>query len=88
MTAFVIESYQWLDDPSDTTSELLVQGIKDDAGMGYKIIGLLEDNNVEKGILENYPVLGKFSDAEQVITKYNIQHVFIKTLFTAFISNT
>ena len=45
--------------------------------MGYKIIGLLEDNKVEDGILEKYPVLGKFSDAEQVIAKYNIQHVFI-----------
>lgn len=59
------------------TAELLVQGIKDDAGMGYKIIGLLEDNKVEQGILEKYPVLGKFTDAEKVIKKYNIQHVFI-----------
>lgn len=48
--------------------------------MGYKIIGLLEDNKVEEGILEKYPVLGKFSDAEQVISKYNIQHVFIAAL--------
>ena len=78
----ILEKYQLLQIPvliigAGKTAELLVQGIKNDAGMGYKIIGLLEDNKVEKGILENYPVLGKFSDAEQVITKYNINHVFI-----------
>ncbi len=78
----ILEKYQLLQIPvliigAGKTAELLVQGIKNDAGMGYKIIGLLEDNKVEKGILENYPVLGKFSDAEEVITKYNINHVFI-----------
>ena len=78
----ILEKYQLLQIPvliigAGKTAELLVQGIKNDAGMGYKIIGLLEDNKVEQGILENYPVLGKFSDAEQVIAKYNINHVFI-----------
>ena len=78
----ILEKYQLLQVPvliigAGKTAELLVQGIKDDAGMGYKIIGLLEDNKVEDGILEKYPVLGKFSDAEQVIAKYNVQHVFI-----------
>ena len=78
----VLEKYQLLQIPvliigAGKTAELLVQGIKNDAGMGYKIIGLLEDNKVEEGILENYPVLGKFSQAEEIITKYNIQHVFI-----------
>ena len=78
----VLEKCQLLQVPvliigAGKTAELLVQGIKDDAGMGYKIIGLLEDNKVEQGILEKYPVLGKFTDAEKVIKKYNIQHVFI-----------
>lgn len=78
----ILEKYQLLQIPvliigAGKTAELLVQGIKNDAGMGYKIIGLLEDNKVEEGILENYPVLGKFTDAEEVITKYNINHVFI-----------
>ena len=78
----ILEKYQLLQIPvliigAGKTAELLVQGIKNDASIGYKIIGLLEDNKVEEGILENYPVLGKFSDAEQVITKYNIKHVFI-----------
>ncbi|WP_418556864.1 undecaprenyl-phosphate galactose phosphotransferase WbaP [Phascolarctobacterium faecium] len=59
------------------TAELLVQGIINDAGMGYKIIGLLEDNCVRDGILKRFPVLGKFSDAEAVIMKTRVQHVFI-----------
>ena len=78
----ILEKYQLLQIPvliigAGKTAELLVQGIKNDAGMGYKIIGLLEDNKVEEGILEKYPVLGKFSEAEQVIEKYKINHVFI-----------
>ena len=78
----IFEKYQLLQIPvliigAGKTAELLVQGIKNDAGMGYKIIGLLEDNKVEEGILEKYPVLGKFSEAEQVIEKYKINHVFI-----------
>ena len=78
----VLEKCQLLQVPvliigAGKTAELLVQGIKDDAGMGYKIIGLLEDNKAEQGILEKYSVLGKFTDAEKVIKKYNIQHVFI-----------
>lgn len=59
------------------TAELLVQGIINDAGMGYKIIGLLEDNCVEAGILRQFPVLGGFADAENVINTTQIQHVFI-----------
>ena len=78
----IFEKYQLLQIPvliigAGKTAELLVQGIKNDAGMGYKIIGLLEDNKVEEGILEKYPVLGKFSEVEQVIEKYKINHVFI-----------
>lgn len=59
------------------TAELLVKGIINDAGMGYKIIGLLEDNCVRNGILKRFPVLGKFSDVEAVIMKTRVQHVFI-----------
>lgn len=59
------------------TAELLVQGIINDAGMGYKVIGLLEDNCVKAGILKRFTVLGKFADAEAVIEKTGVQHVFI-----------
>ena len=59
------------------TAELLAKGIQEDAGMGYKIIGLLEDNKVQKGILKKYPVLGSFADAEQVIKATGVKRVFI-----------
>lgn len=59
------------------TAELLVQGISSDAGMGYNIIGLLEDHRVKAGILKKFPVLGKFADIENVIKETKVQHVFI-----------
>ena len=59
------------------TAELLAQSIKSDVGMGYKIVGLLEDNKVQPGILEQFPVLGKFAEAEAVIQKTGVKRVFI-----------
>ena len=59
------------------TAELLAKGIQEDAGMGYKIIGLLEDNKVSKGILRKFHVLGTFADAEQVIKATGVKRVFI-----------
>lgn len=59
------------------TAELLVKSLRNDPGMGYKIIGLLEDNKVQKGILEKYPVLGGFADAEKVIAETGVKRVFI-----------
>ncbi|MDO4921916.1 MAG: undecaprenyl-phosphate galactose phosphotransferase WbaP [Phascolarctobacterium sp.] len=59
------------------TAELLARAIEGDAGLGYKIIGLLEDNRVCKGGLEKYPLLGGFADAERVIKETGVKHVFI-----------
>ena len=59
------------------TAEILVQAITNDAGMGYKVIGLLEDKKVQEGILEQYPLLGNFADAERVIQETQVQRVFI-----------
>ena len=59
------------------TAELLAQAITRDAGMGYKIVGLLEDNKVQSGILEKFNVLGTFADAEKVIQNTGVKRVFI-----------
>lgn len=59
------------------TADLLIRAIIDDAGMGYKIIGLLEDNLVQPGILERFPVLGNFDDAEKIIKDTRVKRVFI-----------
>lgn len=59
------------------TAELLAQAIKSDVGMGYKVVGLLEDNKVQPGVLEQYPVLGTFTEAEVVIKRTGVKRVFI-----------
>jgi Undecaprenyl-phosphate galactose phosphotransferase WbaP len=59
------------------TAELLVRGISGDAGMGYRIIGLLEDNNVGDGILKEFPILGGFADVEEIIKNTSVENVFI-----------
>lgn len=58
-------------------AQRLVEGISNDAGMGYKIIGFLEDKPEEKELLKKYPLLGGFADAEKVITELGINHVMI-----------
>lgn len=59
------------------TAEILVRGIAQDAGLGYKIVGFLEDGIVESKVLQEYPVLGGFKDAESVIKKTGVQRVII-----------
>lgn len=59
------------------TAELLVKSLRNDPGMGYKIVGLLEDNKVQEGILEQYQVLGGFADAERIIAETGVSRVFI-----------
>lgn len=59
------------------TAEILVNGIIGDAGMGYKIIGLLEDNLVKDGILKKFSVLGGFADVENVIRHTGVKNVLI-----------
>ena len=58
------------------TAELLLEGIKMNMGGSYKIVGFLEDHEVEKS-LNKYPVLGKFNDAASIIKSNNIQNAVI-----------
>lgn len=58
------------------TAEVLVNGIKENYGETYKIIGILEDDHVSDR-LKDYPVLGKFQEAEAIIKKYKIKNVVI-----------
>jgi len=59
------------------TAEVLVRGIDKEESLGYKIIGFLEDNNLEAKLLKEYPLLGNFEDVESVIEKTGVKHVFI-----------
>ncbi len=77
-----LQRYQLLQLPviiigAGKTAELLVRSLQNDPGLGYKIIGLLEDNKVQEGPLENYPVLGSFTDVEKVILETGVKRAFI-----------
>lgn len=58
------------------TAEVFVDGIKENYGEAYKIVGFLEDYKISKKLKE-YPVLGGFQDAEQIIKEKNIKNVVI-----------
>lgn len=58
------------------TAEVLINGIKDNYGEAYKIIGILEDNGQNKNLKE-YPVLGGFEDVERIIKEKEIRNVVI-----------
>lgn len=78
----ILEYFDFLQTPvliigAGKTAEILVNGIIGDAGMGYKIIGLLEDNLVKDGILKKFSVLGGFADVENVIRRTGVQNVLI-----------
>ena len=59
------------------TAALLARAMTRDIGMAYRIVGLLEDKEPEPGILEDFPVLGTFAEAEKVIEETGVRHAFI-----------
>ncbi len=59
------------------TAELFLQGIMGEGGLGYKVIGFLEDKNVTIPFLKKYPVLGKFEQAEEIIKATGVEDVVI-----------
>ena len=59
------------------TAALLARAMTRDIGMAYRIVGLLEDKKPEPGILETFPVLGTFAEAEKVIEETGVRHAFI-----------
>jgi len=58
------------------TAELLVNAFKRDSGLGYKIVGLVEDNEKALG-LATYPVIGTFAEAEMAVKRMGVKNVLI-----------
>ncbi|HWR38237.1 MAG TPA: undecaprenyl-phosphate galactose phosphotransferase WbaP [Patescibacteria group bacterium] len=59
------------------TAEMLLGAFAQDAGVGYKVVGLIEDKNALPDVFDNIPVLGTFADAEQAIYCSGVKDVII-----------
>ncbi|WP_378950813.1 undecaprenyl-phosphate galactose phosphotransferase WbaP [Pelosinus sp. sgz500959] len=61
------------------TAELLAKSFEDEPNLGYKIVGLVEDNHIECSLLNRYPHIGLFADVEQAVIDSGVQEVIIAT---------
>jgi len=59
------------------TAEILAKTFTDDPGMGYKIVGVVEDNATERPLVHRYPHIGTFATVEQAVTTSGVQDVII-----------
>ncbi len=62
---------------SGKTAELLAQVFQQDPTIGYRIVGLLEDFPEQRKLSKQFPVLGRFDEAEQVIRQHQIGTVIL-----------
>lgn len=61
------------------TAEILADTFENEPGIGYKIIGLVEDHSQERMLTEKYPNLGRFCDIEKIIKETKVQDVILAT---------
>lgn len=59
------------------TAELISQVYDDEPGMGYKIIGLIEDNINKRPLIAKHPLLGNFNNIEEILIASNVKDVII-----------
>lgn len=59
------------------TAELLTRSFREDAGLGYKVVGIIEDHPKDSPIGQQYPVLGTFASAEEIVQRSNVKNVII-----------
>ena len=59
------------------TAEKLVKFWHEDLGYRYDIVGLIDDNPISKTLPKEFPVLGGFNSAKQIIRKLSIKTVII-----------
>ncbi len=59
------------------TAEKLVKFWHEDLGYRYDIVGLIDDNPISKTLPQEFPVLGGFNSAKQIVRKLSIQTVII-----------
>ncbi|AJQ26011.1 undecaprenyl-phosphate galactose phosphotransferase WbaP [Pelosinus fermentans] len=61
------------------TAEILAKSFEDEPNLGYKIIGLVEDNYVDRPLIHKYPHIGGFANVEQAVINSRVQDVIIAT---------
>lgn len=61
------------------TAELLARTFVSEPGMGYKIVGVIEDHFDACPLAHQYPNIGTFAILEQAISKSGVQDVIIAT---------
>lgn len=59
------------------TAGLLLHAFGGDVGLGYRIIGVLDDRNTNQDNAINVPCLGTFADAEHIIRRTKVRDVII-----------
>lgn len=59
------------------TAGLLINAFAGDVGLGYHIIGVLDDFGADRSNVGNVPYLGTFGDAERVIKATRVKNVII-----------
>ncbi|MBP2628360.1 MAG: Undecaprenyl-phosphate galactose phosphotransferase, WbaP [Firmicutes bacterium] len=59
------------------TAEILAQTFTDEPSMGYKIVGVVEDNLAERPLVHRYPHIGTFATVEQAVKSSEVQDVII-----------
>jgi undecaprenyl-phosphate galactose phosphotransferase len=61
------------------TAEILIDTFENEPGIGYEIIGLVEDHSKERILTQKYPMLGSFKDIEKIIEETEVQDVILAT---------
>ena len=59
------------------TAELILAAFERDSGLGYEVVGLIDDNLQREAIFQQYPLIGTFSTAEETIAQTGIKDVLI-----------
>lgn len=61
------------------TAEILAKTFEEEPGMGYKIIGFIEDHAQGRPVLKKYPLIGNFNNIEDTIQLSRVQDVMLAT---------
>lgn len=59
------------------TAQLLLRSFERHPIMRYDIVGFIDDNPVCEELITQYPLLGSFSDIDNIIASSKIQHVIV-----------